>query len=105
MATCPAGRCSAGDGRLPNRSSHPDLERQLRLQEDEIYRLRAKIEEYQDGDSYCPRRPKALAIRRRIPTRRGFAAQSAGPGAPNGEPKPQIDIEIPASPPIKSPTP
>ena len=63
----------------------PLLERQLRLQEDEIYRLRAQLEDLQDGGSSCPHRPDGAARSDRdrgLRPRRGRAAPSLGLGGP-----------------------
>lgn len=74
-----------------NPSAIPILERQLRLQEDEIWRLRMKLEEYEDcssstrWESTDNRRGEQPAPRRQ-------------PAQPSGAPAPQLDITIPGQP-------
>ena len=71
----------------------PILERQLRLQEDEIYRLRAKLEGCMDDDCSCGSRWESTD--RRSGEQPSPRRQSVQPG---GSPPPQMEITIPGQP-------
>jgi hypothetical protein len=82
----------------------PLLERQLRLQEDEIYRLRAEIEDRQDSDSSCRHQSERDAKSGRDDDREDAAPRRRpGSDAPNGDRGPKIDIEVPGQPTDKVP--
>ena len=71
----------------------PILERELRLKEDEIYRLRAVVDEFQDSASSCPERA-ADGPKSTMPSEPEAAAPRHRPGlaAPNGIKPPAVEL-------------
>lgn len=82
----------------------PLLERQLRLQEDEIYRLRAQLEDVQDSNSSCGHRTERDARSGRDDDRdEGAPRHRPSSTTPSNDQGPKIDVEIPGQPSEKIP--
>ena len=75
----------AGHRRVPKRSGHSHSGTQLRLQEDEIYRLRAALDQMQDCGSSCSERAIGGARSSSAESEDAASRRRRGAAAPNGD--------------------